>query len=153
MSTVKTTIKFLLIASLPLGLTANRSSQQCLAGRKAAMIEGGFTGPLVCSSKDASFVLAGATVGGKFSVYDYRYRFLPHPGGVMHGGQKLVIFSGDTYVGQYMLSSAPFVDITVKGTDVVLRVGGKTPERVTLDFSRKPPKEIFVNGEAGEFYR
>lgn len=70
----------------------------------------------------------------------------------MHGGQKLLVFSGRKYVGQYALSPPPYATATVKGMRVILQVDG-TRETVTLDFSRRPPRDVFINGETEEFYR
>jgi len=125
---------------------------RCLAGMRAALIRGRFSGVIVCSKKNATFTLVGRTTGDKFSIYDYRYRFLPAGGDVMHGGQRVVVFRGSTYVGQYTMSPPPYVIVTMNGTHVVLQPTD-TREKVELDFSVQPPGEILVNGEIETFYR
>ena len=70
----------------------------------------------------------------------------------MHGGQRVVVFRGKKYVGQYMLSPGPYTTVRVEGTRVVLQVEG-TREKVTLDFSKKPPEEVYINGETEGFGR
>ena len=120
------------------------SSALCLTAERASH------GVVACSPKNVSFNLVGQTTGGRYSIYDYHYRFLPHPAGVMHGGQRLIVFRGGRYVGNYMLP--PKVSIAVQGTEVVLK-GDEDSELVRLDFSRNPPRRIFVNGEVQTFDR
>jgi hypothetical protein len=117
-----------------------------------ALVEGHFTGPLVCSPRDATFVLAGKTAGDKFSVFDYRYRFRPPGGKVMHGGQKVVVFQGSSYIGQFALSPPPYATVIVDGTRVLLEIKD-TGQKVSLDFSTGPPRELLINGEAEVFFR
>ena len=146
-------IAIILVATAASALAAaDVPSAACLAGKRQALIEGGFTGPLVCSTKDATFRLVGRTSGDGYSVYDYRYRFLPHPGGVMHGGQRVVIFRGRKYAGQYVLSPPPPTSLTVSGTDILLQTSGSR-EKVRLDFSSRPPSELTINGETERFQR
>jgi len=133
-----------------LGTTVTPSTA-CLAGQRQAMVDGRFTGPLICSRKDATFRLVGRPSGSPYTVYDYRYRFLPHPGGVMHGGQKLIVFRRGIYVGQYALSPPPYTDLSVSGSQVVLRSSRNPAER--LDFSSRPPASLTVDGETEAFHR
>jgi len=113
-----------------------------------ALAEGHFSGEMFCSGEDVSFVLVGRTTGSGYAIYDFRYRFLPHPGGVYHDGQRLLVFRGEKYVGQYVLQ--PRVAVTVQGTRVMLR-GDEDRDTVELDFSTEPPGRILVNGEWEEF--
>jgi hypothetical protein len=126
------------------GLASNAASPVCLAAERASH------GVIFCSSENVSFTLAGRTTGGKYSIYDYRYQFLPHPSGVMHGGQRLIVFQGKSYVGNYMLP--PTVRVVVRGTEVVLK-GDKDQTTARADFSRRPPTRILVNGEVVTFDR
>lgn len=130
---------------------AAASPTACLAGKRQALIDGGFTGPLICSNKNATFTFVGRPRDSEYTVYDYRYRFLPHAEGVMHGGQKLVVFRGGKYVGQYPLSPPPYIRVSIAGANVVLR--GDYTEPAWLDFSREPPGRILVNGEVETFSR
>ena len=124
-----------------------------MAGLRGALIEGHFTGPLVCSGKDATFVLAGRTTGDKFAIYDYRYRYDPPGGGnVTHGGQKIVVFRGTSYVGQYALSPPPYDTVRVRGTNVTIQ-SHETGQIVRVDFSDNPPREVVVDGEPLAFFR
>jgi hypothetical protein len=136
-------VPILLMASA-VGLAPHEQSAPCLTAERASH------GVVFCLPKNVSFVLAGRTTGGRYSIYDYRYRFLPHPGGVMHGGQRLIVFQGKRYVGNYMLP--PKVKIAVRGTWVVLK-SDEGREAVQLDFSRSPPNRIFVDGEVNTFDR
>ena len=123
----------------------------CLEGRRADLVRGHFTGTIVCSRKDASFVLVGRTTGSNFYVYDYRYKFRPTGGNVRHGGQKIVVFRNNVYVGQYALSPPPYATVTVSGSYVSLSAAG-TP-KVELDLTRKPPGHMLFNGEVETFSR
>lgn len=141
-----------LIAALSLIPGLATTSDQCMAGRKKSLIQAQFSGPIICSGKDATFVLAGRTSGNEFSIYDYRYRYRPLNGSVKHGGQRIVIFHGETYVGQYALSVPPYVSISVSGSLVKIR-SSDTPKRVSLDLSKGPPNKILANGEVAELFR
>jgi hypothetical protein len=110
----------------------------CLVAERASH------GVVFCTPKYVSFVLAGRTASGKYSIYNYHYRFLGHRGGVMHRGQRLIVFQGNKYVGNYMLS--PQTTVAVSGKNVVLN-GDEYRQTVRLDFSRKPPSKIWANGE------
>lgn len=66
----------------------------------------------------------------------------------MHGGQRLIVFEGERYVGNYTLQ--PKVSVAVKGTQVVLK-GDEDKAAVRLDFSSRPPTRILVNGEVETF--
>jgi hypothetical protein len=127
-------------------------SARCLGGKRAALIQGHFTGPLVCSRKDATFVLVGQTAGNRFAIYDYRYRYFPEQGRVMHGGQKVVVFRDNIYSGQYALSPPPYTAITVNGSHVSLKLVGE-PSETILDFSRNPPRQVLFGGEVLNFDR
>ena len=106
--------------------------------------------PKACATKNTSFVLAGRTTGGRFAIYNLRYRFLTHPGGVYHGDQRIIVFRGKKYLGQYYVQ--PVVSVAVRGNHVVLK-GDDDRTAVELDFSKAPPNEILVNGEIEEFSR
>ena len=140
-----------MIALLP-SSAARPSSSRCLAGMRNALVAGHFTGPLVCDKSRATFSRIGSTAGSGYDIYDYRYRYLPKDGNVMHGGQKIVIFHADKYVGQYALSPPPYVSMAVRGARLVLEVAA-TGEKVKLDLSTKLPATLFVGGEEAGLYR
>jgi hypothetical protein len=153
---LKRVIAIMLASSLPHSAAAKDASDECLSGMREALVAGHFTGPLVCSKKNATFALVGRTTGGKYAVYDYRYRYMPEGGNAMHGGQKIVIFRGRSYVGQYALSPPPYVDVSVSGTDVVLKVVNDLShslEAVRLNLSEQLPLSVFINGETETLYR
>jgi len=127
-------------------------SAACLAGKRQALVDGRFRGPLVCSKNNATFKLVGRPRGSEYAVYDYHYRFLPHPGGVFHGGQKLVVFRGGKYVGQYALSPPPYTSLSVSGSDIVLQ-SPASHEKVRLDLAKGPPATLMFNGEKEVFHR
>ena len=123
----------------------------CLGGMKGALVKGHFTGPIVCSS-DADFALVGKTTGATtFSIYDYRYRYMPPDGNVMHGGQRLLVFRGAEYLGQYSMSPPPYTKVAVKGSRVVLSKEGT--DSATVDFSMGPPPSIYFDGDTEAFFR
>lgn len=135
-----------------MGPAAANPTPECLLGLRESLIEGGFSGPLVCSKSDATFVSVGRTSEDRYSIYDYRYRYLPKNGNVMHGGQKIVVFQGAGYIGQYSLSPPPYNPVSVCGAHVIVKSkDGK--DRYSLDFSEQPPHEIFIDGEILTFYR
>jgi hypothetical protein len=142
----------ILVAALLMAPDSATTRAPCMAGMKALLIEGHFSGPILCSHRDATFTLAGRTSGNSFSIYDYRYRYRPSGGNVDHGGQRMVVFRGKTYVGQYDLSVPPYVSMSVHGTRVELK-SADAPTDVSLDFSRGPPDKILINGMEAAFFR
>jgi len=149
---VNLTTPGLVLAILGSDIAAAAAPAPCLSDMRDSLVRGHFAGPLICSPRDASFRRAGRTAVTGFSIYDYRYRFLAVRGGVMHGGQRLIVFRGRDYIGQYSLSPPPFLTVAVKGTHVLLQIPG-THETVRLDFSRKPPGRIFAHGQIAAFAR
>jgi len=130
---------------------ANPKSE-CMAGLRESLIEGGFSGPLICSKTDATFALIGRTKESDYSIYDYRYRFMPKNGSVMHGGQRIIVFLGTKYIGQYSLSPPPYNPMSVCGSRLIVKSrDGK--DTYSLDFSDRPPNEVFVDGEILNLYR
>lgn len=149
---MKALVSIAAITLLGFSSMARGEPLQCQAKMRKALGEGHFSGELICSRTNVTLVLAGQTSGNRFSIYNYRYRFLPHPGGVMHGGQRMLVFQHHRYIGQYVLTSGYYTSVAVKGTHVILNTKERH-ERVVLDFSSTPPKEIFVNGESETFGR
>jgi hypothetical protein len=122
-----------------------RSPRHCLAGRQQALIAGGFSGPTTCEEFGTTFTLVGRSSPSGYAIYDYRYRFMPHRGGVMHGGQRIVIFHGARYMGQYALSPPPNLNVVVRQSRVIL-IAPNSGGRWVLDFSKGLPKSIFADG-------
>lgn len=135
-------IPMLFMASAAWGLAGHRP--QCLAAERASQ------GVIFCSPKNVSFILVGRTTGSGYSIYNYHYR-IPQPAPLpTHGGQRLMMFRGKRYVGQYDLRSE--VSVAVSGTQVVLK-GDEDSKAVRVDFSGRPPRQILVNGEVETFFR
>ena len=120
---------------------AHASTKQCLAKRRAA----GFSGKEWLCNKTSTFRFVGRISRSGYEIYDYRYRFLPHAGGVMHGGQRIKIFRGGKYIGEYPLSPPPEVNMAVRGAHLILLISS-TGQRVELNLSVKLPTKIFVDG-------
>ncbi len=142
------------LSTAPLSLSACSKApppqQACMDGRTRALTEGGFTGPILCDDADASFVLAGRT--GDYSIYDYRYRYHPHSAAVARGGQRILVFRGEAYLGQYAASPPPYVTVSVRGAQVLFTsLDGAASE--PLDLSNGPPPKAFIAGQEPTFFR
>lgn len=131
--------------------TAN-STSECLLGLRPSLIKGGFSGPLVCSKSNATFSLVGRTNKSRYSIYDYRYKLLTRKGGVMHGGQRIVVFQGRRYIGQYSLSPPPYNLTSVSGDHIVVK-SSDTNNTYTIDLSKYPPRNVLVDGYILDFFR
>ncbi|RZJ45531.1 MAG: hypothetical protein EON87_07255 [Brevundimonas sp.] len=129
------------------GCATPEPRQACMAGLTRALTEGGFSGPILCADADASFDLAGRV--GEYSVYDYRYRYRPLHGAVDHGGQRILIFRGETYLGQYSASPPPYVSVSVQGSQVSFGAADSKP----LDLSNGPPADTVLSGQDVSFFR
>jgi hypothetical protein len=127
----------------PRRLAIHAPPRLCLEAERATQ------GAVFCTPNYVSFLFVGRTAGSKYSIYNYHYRFLTHRGGVFHGGQRLIVFRGNRYLGNYML--LPEVSVAVRGSKVVL-TGDEIRQTVRLDFSKKPPSQIWANGEVDSFW-
>ncbi len=140
------------VALLVLSLAGcdHRPTNTCLSGRSDALRAGKFSGPIVCSAEDATFIEIGRI--GDYVLFDYRYRFLPEHGAVMHGGQRIVMFKGARYLGQYALNPPPHATVSVKGSKVLFQREDATGVSV-MDFSNGPPLRIFAGGDFSDLSR
>ena len=125
---------------------------ECLSGMGRALVAGGFSGGVFCSTENATFRLAGTTGSGAYAIYDYRYRFMPQHGAVAHGGQRMVVFKDGQYVGQYSLSPPSFAALSVRGSEVLVQKDDDSDIAV-LDFSNGPPQQALVDGYVVGLYR
>ena len=146
-----------LIALLPLLLLISACRMEeppkaCMDGRVRALTEGEFSGPILCDDEGASFVLAGRTSDGVYSIYDYRYRFRPLHGAVDHGGQRVLVFRDGAYLGQYTASPPPYTIVSVEGS-VVKFDDPEANSPAYLDFSQGPPPQALISGNRTTFFR
>ena len=124
----------------------------CMAGMRPALAAGHFSGPIICAPQDATFTLVGKTARDGYAIYDYRYRFLPTHGNVYHGGQRILVFRGGKYLGQYVASPPPHVSLSFRGS--VLRIASEPGDgNLPLDFSHGPPRKALISGLEVEFFR
>jgi len=145
---VKPLIAALSFAALSLSACSLAATQQdCMDGRARALKDGGFSGPILCENARGSFVLVGRT--GAYTIYDYRYRFRPPHGAVDHGGQKILIFRGEAYLGQYPASPPPYVTVSVQGSVVRFDSADSKP----IDLSNGPPTDTVLAGYDVTFFR
>lgn len=126
------------------------ASSDCLSGRREALIAGGFSGTVVCSGEDVTLSLSGTT-GSDYTVYDYRYRIMA--AAVMHGGQRILIFKGPEYIGQYALSPPPYSNVSVINSRVLVNTNDPFSEDAVLEFSNGPPPQVFIGGYVLDLYR
>jgi hypothetical protein len=128
--------------------------KQCLAGKAETLKHEGFSGVVICDEHKAIFKLIGQITSSKhsFLIYDYRYKFKPSQGAVLHGGQRIVIFNViGRYVGQYALTPPPYSELQIENMHLtVTKDGVKTGE---IDFSSGAPKEAYVDGDTIALYK
>ena len=139
----------LIIFAWSLAGAAVASDANCLGGKKQALLDGHFTGPIVCSAGNATFQLIGSTLGYGYTIYDYR--FLAKDGVPEIWGQKVVIFHEREYIGQYDLSPPPFAEMLVNESQLLL--GVNEVDEVSLELSSIPPAEVYLNGKIERFHR
>ena len=124
----------------------------CLPELRQALIDGQFSGPVLCVSPDVTLRRVGRTSSSPrgtpgLTIYDYRYKHLPHEGGVKHGGQRLLLFdSKRQYVGQYILSPPPYNDIVVRARTVRISARGRLVGQLQV-IDGRPPETTYVAGE------
>jgi hypothetical protein len=131
------------------GAAAASDAASCLGGRKQALLDGHFAGPIVCSAADATFQRVGTTQGYGYTIYDYR--FLTSAGAAAPWGQKVVIFHGGVYIGQYDLAPPPFAQMLVNESQLIL--GVDDVDEVSLELTSVPPAEVYLSGKIEHFHR
>lgn len=139
----------LLISSTLVGCQSG-VARDCLSGKREALVAGGFSGLLQCSGENVTLNFVGTT-GSGYAVSDYRYRVMS--AAVMHGGQRIVIFNGTAYVGQYPLSPPPYSTASVRASEVHVRTDQPSSEDAALDFSNGAPSQAFLDGQVVDLYR
>jgi hypothetical protein len=124
----------------------------CLGGLESALAIGGFSGSLDCRDDQISVKEVGVlSIGGhSYSVYDYRYRLAPTPGGAVHGGQRvLVIDDHRRYVGQYALTLLH--SLSVQKQSIIVEPAGQGGQISFLP--EGPPEKAYVDGEVLHLFR
>lgn len=130
-------------------------NDRCPAGLRETLERGGFSGGIYCDEPDAEakFALVGSaeTSKGKYTVYDYRYRFLPDGGNVWHGGQRLILIRNNEYIGQFVLSPPP--PATIKLSSSKLTLSKPNVETVEVDLAKEIPRQLVFDGLVMDFER
>jgi hypothetical protein len=140
------------LCNLAASVDANaRQSDACPPGLRATLERGGFSGGIFCDPQNASFSLVGvaATPKAKYSVYDYRYRFLPEDGNVWHGGQRMIIIRDGEYLGQFVLDPPT----TLKLSGMKLTLSKPNVETAAIDLATGVPTKIFFDGDVMSLQR
>lgn len=139
-------------AALQVNPSIAKTSSDCMLGMRQYLVEGQFSGPIVCSKSNASFKFLGKINRARYSIFEYKYRFRPRTGSVMHGGHKIIVFEGRRYIGQFSLSPPPYNFVSLSNFEIIVRGKDKKSEYI-VDFSKGPPNKVFIDGELIEFYQ
>lgn len=143
-------LAILLTAGLYLGLTPLPvfALSDCVNGLRDALIAGGYSGDTDCTSvkTDTRKIVAESIGSFPFTVYDLIYKTMPQGFGVAHGGERLLFFKDDKYVGQYDLSPPPFSVPTIEGDDIVLEGLPKSEGNVIHLEKNKLPSKVWIGG-------
>jgi hypothetical protein len=117
-------------------------------GLRATLIAGGYSGDTDCTSVKASMrkIVAESVGGFPFTVYDLIYKTIPQGFGAAHGGERLLFFKDDQYVGQYDLSPPPLSAPTVEGGHIVLEGLPKSEGNVIHLEKNKLPSKVWIGG-------
>jgi hypothetical protein len=124
----------------------------CPEGLRETLQRGGFSGEVFCDKPNAEFSLVGVahTSAAKYTVYDYRYRFLPEGGTAWHGGQRIIILRNNEYLGQFVLSG-PRANVKLRGTKLTLSKPDVEP--VSVDLTNGVPSSVLFDGDVMHFER
>src|SRR6476659_7411664 len=104
-------IPIFLVAFSASNLAAAQPSAPCLAGKRQSLTTGSLRDHLFAQARTPPSGWSAARAAIGFPSTTNATGFFRIQGGVMHGGQRLVIFRGDRYVGQYHLSPPPYVTV------------------------------------------
>jgi hypothetical protein len=127
-----------------------------MSGLRPALIAGGYSGSTDCKivAFDIHRVLSKNGVNFPFSVYDLIYRTLPDfAGGQAHGGERLLIFKGQIYLGQYDLDPPPYSDPIIIGDDILLKGSPRIDGNVIHLTRKELPPKVWLQGDVVEFVK
>lgn len=120
-----------------------------------ALQDGDFSGVFLCDGGDTWFRFVGRLAGkdDAYLIYHYRYSYKASFGTAHHRGQRLVVFDAydERYLGQYVFSSSPVLNVSIAGSTIRLSTGGE--DKGTLDFANGPPRSVEVNGKRLTYVR
>lgn len=124
------------------------ASSDCMQGLRTALIAGGYSGSMDCSSVKFEIrkVVVKSGSNFPFSVYDLKYRTIPQGLEVAHGGERLLIFKDEKYVGQYVLSPPPFSAPTIIGDEILLEGMPVTDGNVIRLTKNELPSKAWIDG-------
>jgi hypothetical protein len=125
----------------------------CLGRIGEALVAGGFSGPTDCQSADINLKKAGAIKEREniYDIYLLNYKTKAQGDLISHGGQRIIVFQGEKYIGQYALSPPPFHRIMIVKKSIV--IGGiKAADGNTVLFTDVgPPQTAWIDGYVIKF--
>lgn len=104
--------------------------------------QGGFSGVI---NQKAIFNKTGAILvsGNCYEIYIYEYSFKPEGGIAIHFAQRLLIVSGNAYVGKYDVEDAP---ARIKGNVIEFNYDEEIGNKIIFE-ENGPPSKVYLNGE------
>lgn len=129
-----------------------KQQKLCLRGISQILADGHFSGPIVCSTKNATLKRVGRTVSKSYVIYDYKFRYFPTNGQQRHGGQKIIVLRNSKYIGQYNLPVPPFANIYIRADKLIIESNSKGYKTV-VDLKIRPPASINVDSENITFFK
>lgn len=145
---------FFTASAFVLGLMASPLYASDCFGKLRGSLESGKYGDILdCKQITPKISYIGSIHGDRYyKLFKMIYKTTPVMGGVAHGGEKLLVFNaGGEYLGGYRLSTPPFRDFHIRGTNIYInapaRYGNKIPT------NRGFPAQIYLDGDMLYFSR
>ena len=127
----------------------------CYGALREPLARGGYTGELDCKLVEVTINKIGQVVaaGVPFEAYDVHYKTRSADGMAPHGGQRILFFdSVGIYLGQYSVSTPPFLDFRIEGGALLANVPSQAGNKINLT-PLGPPATTFLNEEVVSFYK
>jgi len=100
-----------------------RTHPDCFGELRSSLVAGGYTGGVDCRTIKVNIMKAGYILGkNKYQIYSLVYKthtLSPH------GGQRILVFHNQRYIGQYKLDTPPFYKIVADGSDIAVYSNNK----------------------------
>jgi len=148
-----------LVMALALVLIASPASAQtsCYGSLRGPLAAGGYSGDggaYDCKDINVDIKYIGRIPlrGRIFHIYSLIYQTIPEQSDMSaHGGQRILIFRGKTYLGQFHLDTPPFFKVSIKGSSIRINTRAKFGNEIRLTKDGPPPRAFLAQDIDGLF--
>jgi hypothetical protein len=133
------------------GVSQPALARECFGSLTQALARAGYSGDTYCQYTRHTLRRIGSVdaFGKRYEFYRLFYVTTNSPSGSEHGGERLLIFSSQEYIGQYSVD--PFVNARffIKNNVVHISARGFPSETITMTKDGPPGSTHIVDDVAG----